>query len=290
MSFLLFYFFLPIIYLISILPFRILYFLSDITRFFLFDIFKYRKDVILQNLKNSFPEKSDKEIKTISKKAQQSFCDLMFEIIKLLTISKKTLQQRVQIGDFTCFQKYYTAKQSVIVVMGHRCNWEWAGARFTMEGYHPLYVIYKPLKNKAMDKLVARMRTRFGNKIYERDASFRNMVRDKNKLTATAFIADQTPQPNNAYWLTFLNQDTPVFVGTEKIAKKLNYPVIFVSMQKIKRGYYQLEAEIICDKPSESVDGEITSLHTKRLEKDIINDPAPWFWTHKRWKHKRYNL
>jgi KDO2-lipid IV(A) lauroyltransferase len=119
--------------------------------------------------------------------------------------------------------------------------------------------------------------------------TLRGMVRDRKELTATAFIADQTPQPNGAYWTTFLNQDTPVFTGTEKIAQKFKYPVIYISIKRPKRGLYAMEAELLVENPEDTSENEISELHTKRLERDIVENPEIWLWTHRRWKHKRNN-
>lgn len=185
------------------------------------------------------------------------------------------------------FESYRQKNQSVIIVMGHYGNWELGGARFTIEHLHRLFVVYKPLKSKAFDKLTYRMRTRLGTKLYAMNETLRGMISDKNELTATAFIADQTPFPENAYWTTFLNQDTPFFTGNEKIARKLNYPVIYVSIDRIKRGLYNLKGEVLAEHPAATGENEITEAFARRLEKDIVAKPEIWLWSHRRWKHKR---
>ena len=132
------------------------------------------------------------------------------------------------------------------------------------------------------------LRKRFGTGLIAMNDTFREMIRNGNEVNATAFIADQTPSSGeNAYWTTFLNQDTPVFWGTELIAKKLNVPVVYVCIQRKKRGVYEVNAETLIENPKESKEGEISELHTRRLEKDIINNPAYWLWSHRRWKHNR---
>lgn len=171
--------------------------------------------------------------------------------------------------------------------MGHLGNWEWGGNTFSLLCKHQLYVIYHPIANKNFDNLMYGMRSRFGTKLIPMKDTFRSMLANRNELNATAFIADQTPQPDNAYWTTFLNQETPVFRGTELIAKKLNYPIIYLKVKKIKRGFYELCAEMLCENPSITKEGEITEMHTKRLEQDIIAQPETWLWSHRRWKHKR---
>ena len=275
------------IYMLSLLPLRILYLLSDIVYFIVYIIIGYRKKVVFTNLQNSFPEKSEDEIKVIAKKYYSYFCDLIIEIIKNITISENAVRKHVRFRDTSIFQKFYDKKQSVIIVMGHFGNWEFGGARFCIEKLHELVVIYHPLKNKYFDTLFYQMRTRFGNRLYSQNEVLRGMIKDREKLTATAFIADQTPSAPNAYWTNFLHQDTPVFTGIGKIAKKLNYPVIYVSMHQLKRGYYEILSELIVENPEKMSENEISELHTRSLEKDIKENPEFWIWSHRRWKHKR---
>lgn len=284
-----YYIFLPVLYLLSLLPFWALYGISDFLFFVVYRVTGYRKKVVMQNLKNSFPEKSEAELKTIMYKFYAFFCDLIVETLKTLTIGEKELRKHISFDDPSLFEKYSKQKQSVIIVMGHLGNWELGGARFSLLPYHRLYVIYHPLSNKNFNNLIVHMRTRLGNRLYAMSEVLRGMVRDKGELTATAFIADQTPQPSGAYWTTFLNQDTPVFPGTEKIAQKFKYPVIYLSIKRPKRGKYTMECELLVEKPELTSENEISELHTKRLEKDIIENPEIWLWTHRRWKHKRTN-
>ncbi|MEQ9064615.1 MAG: lysophospholipid acyltransferase family protein [Vicingaceae bacterium] len=276
-----------IIYLISLLPFRLLYILSDLVNFILFDMFRYRRDIIKGNLERSFPEKSWSEIAQIQKKFHRYFCDLTFETFKTLTISEAQVKKRVQYTCSKLFSHYAEKGQSVIIVMGHYGNWELAGASFAVEGIHKLIVIYHPLKNKRSNALVVKMRTRLGNELYAKKEVLRGMLKDRGRLTATAFIADQTPPPEGAYWTQFLNQDTPVFSGTAKLARKFDYPVIYVRVVNEKRGYYTLEAELLCEKPSVLSEAELSELHTRILEADIRKKPEYWLWSHRRWKHRR---
>ena len=132
-----------------------------------------------------------------------------------------------------------------------------------------------------------RMRTRFGTKLIAMKNTYKDMLANKAGLNATAFIADQTPQPHNAYWTTFLSQDTPIFKGTGVIARKLNLPIVYVCIKRVKRGYYEMDAELLCENPASVTEDQISELHTKRLEKDIIAMPETWLWSHRRWKHKR---
>jgi Kdo2-lipid IVA lauroyltransferase/acyltransferase len=287
MSKFLYYLVLPFIYLLSYLPLWLLYPLSDLVYLVVYFLMGYRKKVVFANLQNSFPEKSEKEIKAIAKKYYSYFCDLIIETLKNFTISEVSVRKRVLFKGAPLFQKYCDRMQSVIIVMGHFGNWEFGGARFSLEKLHELIVVYHPLRNKYFDGLFCRMRTRLGTKLYLLNEVLRGMIRDRNKLTATAFIADQRPWPQFAYWTTFLNQDTAVFTGTGKIAKKMNYPVIYVSIHRIKRGYYEMQSELLVENPEDFSEDEISELHTRRLEKDIKENPELWIWSHRRWLHMR---
>jgi KDO2-lipid IV(A) lauroyltransferase len=285
-----YYIALPFLYLIASLPFRVLYLISDGLYVIFYYLIGYRKKVVLDNLRNSFPEKTNEEIIALSKQFYKYFCDLILESLKTLTISHKEAERRVHFSEETkaFFQKTFKEKQSVVLVMGHMGNWELVGAGFTQLIDSPqLYILYHPLTHKQFDKLVYHMRTRLGNKLYAMNEALRGMLRDRDKITATAFIADQTPSPEGAYWTTFLHQDTPVFKGTEKLATKLNYPVLYVSVLRPQRGIYTVNLELLTDNPKSCAENQISEMHTKRLEKDILLQPEIWLWTHKRWKHKR---
>ncbi len=244
----------------------------------------------MENLSKSFPDKNEVELKLLCKNFYHYFCDIFLETFKTLTISKTTMLKHcsLDIESEKLLKKLADEKQSVILVMGHKGNWEWGGNSFSLSCQHQLYVIYHPLTNKFFDGLMYKMRTRFGTKLIAMNDTFREMVKHKNELTATAFIADQTPQPNNAYWTNFLQQDTPVFWGTERIATKLKRPVLYLTVRRVKRGYYK----IMVDKdglmlPEKYTEGKLTEAHTRKLEEDIYEQPETWLWSHRRWKHNR---
>lgn len=284
-----FYLTLPILYLISITPFWLFYSISDFFFFIIYHLIGYRKKVVTENLRKSFPEKTEDEIKKIRKKFFRYFCDFVLETLKTLTISKKSMLKHCKLNEDAqkLFDKYYAQNKSVIIVMGHYGNWEWAGNTFSLLGKHQLYVIYHPLSNTYFNDLIIGMRTRFGTKLIEMKNTVRDMLSQKNELNATAFIADQTPAPETAYWTKFLNQDTPVFWGTEKIARKINYPVLFTNVKRVRRGYYEIFVETLVENPAGTQVGEISELHTRRLEQEIILQPELWLWSHRRWKHKK---
>ncbi|CAN5234038.1 lysophospholipid acyltransferase family protein [soil metagenome] len=285
-----YYLALPLIYLVSVLPFPLLYGFSDFMFFLIFRVAGYRKKVVYGNLKNSFPEKSDEEIHKLAKAFYHYLIDLGLESFKTISISPEKMLKHCYLKPEAekLFETLYAEKKNLILVMGHYGNWEWAGNTFSLKSKYQLYVIYHELKNKYFNKLIVGMRTKFGTKLIPMQHTMREMLDLKNRpLSATAFITDQAPNPDRAHWLKFMNQDTPVFTGTEKFAKKLDSPVVYVSVQRKKRGYYEIDAELLFRNPSETVAGEITERHTHRLEEDILNLPSTWLWSHRRWKHKR---
>ena len=277
------------LYLLSLLPFPLLYALSDLVCFFLFRVFGYRKDVVLKNLRNSFPDKSPEEIDRLVRDFYSYLCDLFLEMFKTLSISKEAMLRHCTISPeaLELFQELGKEGKSLVLVCGHYGNWEWAGNTFSLLCPQRLSVIYHPLSNQAFDRLMYKMRTRFGTGLIEMRSTFKEMVKQKGTLTATAFIADQTPFPEKAYWTRFLNQDTPIFMGTETIARKMNYPIVYTSLQRERRGYYRIHAELLVEKPAGTKEGEISELHTRRLERDIVSHPEIWLWSHKRWKYSR---
>ncbi len=212
---------------------------------------------------------------------------MIVEVIKLLSIRPNQLRKRVRYTNYEVFRPYYEVHQSLILVLGHQGNWEMMGAAFAPLPYHQLYIIYRPLKSPIFDKLLSHLRSRLGNQLYTMKSSLKGMLRNQHLTTATAFVADQSPPPEHAYWTRFLHQDTPVFLGVEKIAKKLNYPVFYMSICMPSRGYYEVEAKIVTKDPRNCPSGRITERYLQMLEKDIENQPEIWLWTHRRWKHTR---
>jgi Kdo2-lipid IVA lauroyltransferase/acyltransferase len=281
----------PIVYLISILPFWLLRIKAFVLYLLVFYVIGYRKKVVVNNLRNAFPEKSDKEIKKITAQFYLHFCDIIFETLKLLTMSQKEFKKRFVFDEsaLRVFAAFEAKGQSVIGVMGHCGNWEWGAIAYPVYFKHMITGVYHPLSNKNVDQLVLKLRSRFGGNIIPMSRVYKELLtlRQKNIPTLLGLIADQAPPPESAYWTTFLNQDTAVFYGTEKIAKKFNFPVVYVPVIKIKRGYYKLSAVVITDDPAQMPDGLISELHTRELEKNIREQPYAWLWSHKRWKHKK---
>lgn len=273
---------------LSLLPFRVLYMISDVLAFLMYYVVGYRKAVVIQNLKNSFPEKSDEERTRIAKKFYRHFCDLALESLKMFTIGQKDISERMVYLDKHVPQKYFDQGKSLIVAMAHYNNWEMVAVTVDNEIPHQGYAIYKPLTNQYFDNKMLVSRQKYGlrmilNKKVKRE--FENM---KNDLTATFFLIDQAPSYHSTpHWMTFLNQETGVLVGTERYSKDYDYPVVFLDVQKPRRGHYTCRFVDVISEPRSTAEGEITEKVTRMLEGYIIDKPEFWLWSHKRWKRKR---
>ena len=273
---------------LSFLPLWVLYIFSDFVFFITYRVLAYRKKVVNQNLKNSFPEKSHEEIRKIRKEFYRHFCDSFIETIKLWNISQKEILKRCVCKNPDFLKPYISNNKSIIAVTGHYGNWEWLSS-FATYNIGDFLPIYKPLHNKVFNDMYIKIRERFGAQTLAKNDTLRTMIKHKNEghFTMTAFIGDQTPNRKSLhYWTNFLNQDTPILQGAERIAKKLDQAVIYTKMTKIKRGYYEYEFIPITNEPRETEENEITELHTRMLEDIIKENPSYWLWSHKRWKHK----
>jgi len=275
----------PFIYLLSVLPFRAIYGISDVLTF-LVRLIGYRREVIRLNLSRSFPEKSQEEIRLLRHAYYQYMCDLTLETFKMMRMSEEEVRHHIQVLNPEVAERFAQRNQSMILALGHYGNWEWYGGGFQLAVPHQIVIIYRPLTNAYFDKMLQRQRTRFGIEVTTMQQSMRTMLSNKDRLTATAFVGDQAA-PVNAHWMTFLNQDSSVYTGIEKMARKLNYPVLYIHAKRPRRGYYTLEMEILSEEPTKTKDNEITELFTRRLEKDIRENPDIWLWSHKRWKIQR---
>ena len=272
---------------LSLLPYPLLYLLSDIIFLIMYRVIGYRKEVVITNLTNSFPNKSKQELKKIMSDFYRHLCDIIMESVKGFTISEKQLRERLIIKNPE-FSNYFADKgQSIIFVGGHYNNWEICAQAFAMYSSHKCIGIYKPLSNAFINNKIYTSRSKYGMHLISMKQT-KKSFEEGNEAKAIVFGSDQNPaNPKRAHWLQFLNQDTSVLFGVEKYAKEYNWPVVFVSISKVKRGYYEVEYSLITDKTTEQPHGKITEDFTKRLEQDIINQPEYWLWSHKRWKHKR---
>lgn len=286
---LLFYLFFILVRLLAFLPLRVLFILSDVNFVFVYYIFGYRKKTVRENLKNSFPNKTEQELKKIELRFYRHFCDLFIEINYSLFVSNRRMKNMVSFKNIDLINKYYEAGKSVIVTGGHYGNWELLSL-FSLYIKHTLLGAYKPLNNKYFENFINKSRERFGALPVPMHEVARMALKmsQEGKPFFLGLISDQTPVKGDIrYWTTFLNQDTPIFLGTEKIAVKTNQPVLFCKMKKVSRGRYEVELELLTENPKETKQYQITEMHVKALEKLIQENPEYWLWSHRRWKHKR---
>lgn len=279
----------PFIYTLSWLPMPLLYLKSSAFYIIVYYIIGYRKKVVYDNLKNSFPEKTEDELRNIMKDFYKHFCDIIFETIKNASISKAFLKNHCQFTPQAqaIFNEYSVKQQSIVAVLGHCGNWEWNALAYQVYFKQPLLGVYHPLSNKAIDAFLLKWRGKFGSKIIPLKAFYPFLINHKTEAYTIGLIADQSPPPESAYWSNFLNQDTAVFNGPEKIARKFNYPMVYIHVIKEGRGKYQLDVIKITDNPNQFKDGELSEKHLRLLEDNIRQQPFIWLWSHKRWKHKR---
>lgn len=279
-----FYLAYPFLFLIGRLPFGALYALSDFFYLVLYKWIGYRKKVVFDNLRNSFPAKSEKEIDQMAESFYRYFCDLILETIKKIQMTEKESQERCIYHLTPEVKKLIDEKRSLILLMGHYGNWEWAGSAFTLSAGSQLYVVYKTLSNPYFEKWMVKSRTMFGTRLIKMENTLRDLLSNRAEPASYAFIADQTPVPPAPLWLPFLHQDTAVFTGAEKLARKLNYPVLFINIKRMKRGYYEIFTEVISENPKETPENQITEQFFRRLQKEIELAPETWLWSHRRWK------
>lgn len=282
-------------YLHALLPFRALYILSDFLYFLVYKVIRYRLKVVRINLKNSFPEKTDKGLHVIEKEFYHHFCDYFVETLKLLHISDEEMQKRMVFENMDIVKDLMKDGNSALMFLGHYGNWEWVPSitmsfRNKEDQNKLLGQIYRPLKNKAVDDLFLKIRSRFGSFGIAKNETLRVIVklRKAKQQILIGFMADQTPSFHNIhYWSTFMNQESAVFTGVERIAKQTGFAVVYLDMEKVKRGHYKGTVKLISDKPQDAPEFYITETYIREMERTILRNPAYWLWTHKRWKMTR---
>lgn len=274
-----------------ITPFWKVYLLSDFLYFLLFHIFRYRRKVVSENLRNSFPQKTDKEIEKISRKFYRHLSDITLESVKSMTISKKNLNQRYVVKNSELADSFFEQGKSVLCLTSHYGNWEYGILATDSAIKHQAIALYLPLTNKHSEKYGLKRRSRFGMKMVAVQETKSIFEKQPEKPVAIIMAADQSPSNlERAIWTNFLNRETPCLHGPEAYAHKTGLPVLYLKISKLRRGYYSLEFETLIDMPSDYSPGEITKLYFERLERDIFEQPEYWLWSHRRWKYTKESL
>ena len=291
---LLIYPFYAFLWLLAWLPLSVLYIFSDIIFIIVYYVVRYRRKITRKNLQNAFPDKSEKEIRRIERKFYRHFCDYIVETIKLIHISHKTMRKRFVFKNLHVIDDYYKKNQNIILYLGHYGNWEWITfAKAAQENHaheYKAYSVYHPLSNKAFDRFMLKLRSKSGSVLVPQKQVLRTIVEMKrnNTLGLFCFIADHRPRRSGiAFCMDWLNQETAPIAGPEKLAQQTGYPVVYLDIQKPKRGHYTGEFIVMTEKPNELPEFELTKQYMSLMEKTILREPAYWLWTHKRWKWKR---
>jgi KDO2-lipid IV(A) lauroyltransferase len=280
-----FYIIYPLLYLLSLLPFFILYGISDLFAFLLYYVFRYRRDVVAKNLLIAFPEKKEYERKKIGRKSYQYFTDSFVEILKFISISKKQIEKRTE-GTYDIINKLLSEGKSVNLLCGHQFNWEYANLLYSYQLPVPFITVYLPIKNKAYDRIMYKIRTRFGAILINSGNFGAKMAHLIKNRYALVLAADQSPAaPKSGYWINFFGRPTVFLPGPEKSAIRYKAAVVFVGFKRVKRGHYRFESVLLTDDATKvAARGQLTNLYKDALEKAIQEDPANYLWSHRRFK------
>ncbi|NOR33181.1 MAG: hypothetical protein GQ579_00725 [Bacteroidales bacterium] len=275
------------IWLLHLLPERILYLLSDLLYLLMYRVVGYRKKVVYANLENAFPGYEKTEIKRIARKFFHHLSDLILESAIYPFYSESEALEKFTIKNPELLNGLYKKDKLVMAVLGHYGNWEYLSSLGLSIDY-PVAAIYKPLRNRYFDRMIQKNRNAYGVVTFPMEKIARKLIgyHNSNTPVLTLFLGDQRPLYHQIhYWTKFMGQETPMFLGTEKLSRKLDAAVVFLKIRKLKRGRYEMEAELICESPEGLKPYEITNRHVAILEDMIREEPAYWLWSHRRWKH-----
>jgi KDO2-lipid IV(A) lauroyltransferase len=279
----------PLIWFVSILPFRILYVFSDMVYVLVYHVIGYRKKVVRKNIAMTLPHLSEKERLNIEKKSYHHLCDMFLEMMKTMTISEKEMNKRFVFTNLELYKALEKKQKSIALMIAHYATYEWVismNRKIEFEGY----AIYKKINNKYFDKLVRNIRSKFKATLITTSQTI-PVIKENESLGhrgVYGFASDQSPQESKAFhWQKFMGIETPVYTGAEMLVKRFDMNVIFLRVKKVKRGYYEATFELMFDNPKEVPDYQISDEFLRRVEKQIYEAPEYYLWTHKRWKHRK---
>ena len=272
--------------ILSRLSFKTLYVLSDILYILIYRLFSYRKNVVVSNLQACFPNAKASEIKAYTKDFYKYLCDLIVENIKSYRISKKDIIDRVKFVDSDLVNDYYKKGKSVLILASHSGNWEWSLQSYSAQFDYQVEAVYKKLTNPTFDKIMLKIRTKFGANAIEMSKAGREFLKKRKELRTFAIVADQSPFiGEDKYWAQMFGQNTAYYVGPSQLARMLQCTVIYMDMRKVKRGFYEIHSHVISEPPYDKTDWSIIDNYSMLLEKNILQNPGHWLWSHKRWKY-----
>ncbi|MBQ7420531.1 MAG: lysophospholipid acyltransferase family protein [Alloprevotella sp.] len=275
----------------SLLPTPLHYFLASLLYPIIYYAVRYRRSVVRSNIERSFPEKTQAEQRAIERGFYRFFCDYIVETCRLLTIPEREIRRRMTFDGIREMEDALADHDFVFIYLGHYCNWEWISTLplWVNKKYHCAQ-LYRPLNNEGFETVFMRLRTRFGAENIAKSEALRRILalKSQGQKSIIGFISDQSPQPINIHdWVDFLHQDTPVFTGTERIAKKVDAAAFFADVQRLRRGYYHCTFRPLSTNVRKLPDYQLTELYMYQLEEIIRRQPSLWLWSHKRWKHQR---
>lgn len=282
-----------IFYLVSKLPYRALYVISDIANLVLYHIVRYRRDIVRRNITSAFPEKSLEDCISIERGFYKWFCDYFVETVKLMSVSRQELLSRIEFRGIDKIEECFDRGQTCAGILGHYGNWELLSATgLVIKKHHEAVIglIYHPLRSQLFDRLFINIRQSMGGVCIPKKDILRYLVsfRRQNLMNLFGYIADQAPRYRNIHlWLPFLNHDTPVFTGAERIMRKMNNAVFYIDVERPERGKYIYTFKLMTDKPGEMPEFEITKKFFVMLEQTIRREPRFYLWSHNRWKRTR---
>lgn len=273
---------------ISGVPFSALYLVASFFYYLNRFVIRYRYDVVRENLRNSFPERTGEEIDALTEETFRNLADLLVETIKGIGMSREELERRMSIDGTDRVRELVDAGTPMIFLAAHQGNWEWLLPYSCLHLPHPLFVAYQPFHDEEFDEFMLAARTRFGGTAIPANNLIREVAQKRKELKTLALLADQSPSRNERkYWTTFLNQDTAFLDGTDSIAWLTKMPVIFVSMKRTRRGHYEVYLKDIAEPPYEKFSQDIVERYARELEAMIRAQPSAWLWSHRRWKFAR---
>ncbi len=284
---------LALLYALALLPMRVLYVLSDFLYLIVYHVARYRRKLVRENLAACFPDRNETDRRDIEKKFYRNFTDYIVETVKLLHISDAEIKRRMQFENIELIDRLTAEGRSVVIYFSHCGNWEWATSmtlhvRHDADSHVEYCQVYRPLRSEITDRLMLRLRSRFGSLSFPKSSVLRDLIKlRRNGVTSvTGFMSDQKPSHGDPTVVTtLLNRPTAMISGTETLARKLDMAVIYWDMEKPGRGRYRLTCRLICENPAEMPGHSITLSYAAMLQETIERNPSIWLWTHNRWKY-----
>ena len=272
----------------SRLPLSVLYGFGYLVYVVVYRVLGVRKSVVLSNLHHSFPEKSAKEIDKLAQRFYRNYCDVLMEMIKSISMPKEEFVERVQFENLELLEQELSRGQPVLLTLAHHGNIEWLLLSLSCQLSYPSEAIYRPLANKKIEQLTTRVYTRFGGTLIDDRSVVKEIMSRKQVPRVVAIVSDQSPNiDDHCVWVEFLNQETAFYLAPDTIARFVNYPVFFVSMQRISRGRYSARLKSIAQPPYTGRETKVVSAYIENVEAQIRQCPEDWLWAHKRWKRKK---